>query len=138
MTDNESPSLEAILAALMNEVVFGRTHLKIARAIRAADPVVVHAAQTFFGLTQDAHLEAAQMYAAKLYDKTQRSVTVKSVLAEANRLAGSFFHCSAEEVRTVMLPENPPLCVLKAASKNSGGASPRTNSRIACRNSPCN
>lgn len=99
MQSTKKPSLQEILTSLMNEVVWGRTHLKIAKAIRAVDPVVIHTAQTFFGLTQDAHLFAAQMYAAKLHDRTRGPITIKSALEEAERLAGTFACGSAEQVR---------------------------------------
>ena len=102
MTNSARPSLEQIVNSLTGEVIFGRTHLKIAKAIRAADPVVVHTARTFFGLTHDAHMDAAQMYAAKLYDKAQRTITVRSALAEAERVAGSFSNASAQEVREIV------------------------------------
>jgi hypothetical protein len=98
----ESPSLKQMMSSLITEVIWGRTHLKIAKAIRSADPAVIHTAQTFFGLTHDAHLDAAQMYAVKLHDRTREAVTVKSVLAEAERVAGTFSNGSAEEVRKVV------------------------------------
>lgn len=84
------------------EVVYGRTHLQIAKAIRAADPVVIHTAKTFFGLSHYAHLDAAQMYAAKLHDKTRDAITVRTALDEAERLAGTFPNVSSEQVRTVV------------------------------------
>ena len=103
---NDDPSLEEILIALKREVAFGRTHLRIALAIRRADPVVIHSAQTFFGLTHDAHLAAAQMYAAKLYDKTKGSLGVRSLLAKAGQLAGKFANATGEEVRKVISAAN--------------------------------
>lgn len=102
MADNRSLSLEQIVNSLKTEVIFGRTHLKIVRAIRAADPVVVHTARTFFGLTHDAHIDVAQMYAAKLHDKTSGTITVRSALDEAERIAGTFSRASAEQVRTIV------------------------------------
>lgn len=99
MQDAKQPSLQEILTSLITEVVWGRTHLKIAKAIRAADPAVIHTAPTFFGLTCDAHLDAAQLYAAKLHDKTRGSITIKSALDEAERIAGTFSDSSAQEVR---------------------------------------
>lgn len=102
MADSNSPTLQQIVNSLLAEVIFGRTHLKIAKEIRAADPVVVHTAKTFFGLTHDAHIDAAQMYAAKLHDKTRGTITVRSALDEADRLAGSFVGTSAEQVRKIV------------------------------------
>jgi hypothetical protein len=102
MQNAKQPSLQEILTSLMNEVVWGRAHLKIAKAIRTADPAIIHTAQTFFGLTHDAHLFAAQMYAAKLHDKTKGPITIRSALAEAERVAGTFAHASAEQVRKTL------------------------------------
>jgi hypothetical protein len=102
MSNSERPSLEKILNGLKAEVIWGRTHLRMAKAIRAADPVVIHTAQTFFGMTHDAHLFAAQMYAAKLHDKTRGALTIRSALAEAERVAGTFSSASPEQVRVIV------------------------------------
>lgn len=102
MESRKRPDLGQMLQSLMVEVIWGRTHLKLARAIRQADPAIIHTAPTFFGLTCDAHLDAAQLYAAKLYDRTKGPITVKSALLEADRIAGRFSHTSAEEVRTTV------------------------------------
>jgi hypothetical protein len=91
--------LEHILKALMTQIVFARAHLKIARVLGDADPVVIATAPTFFGLTRDAHLQAAQMYTAKLHDKNRDSVTLRTALQTAERVAGTFEYASASEVR---------------------------------------
>jgi HEPN superfamily AbiU2-like protein len=91
-----------MLRSLKAEVIFGRTHLRIAKLLRAADPVVIHTGRTFFGLTLDAHLDIAQMYAAKLHDKARRTISVESALDEAECIAGKFSHASPEQVRLMV------------------------------------
>lgn len=97
-----TPNLEQLLMALTREVVVGRTHLEIAKRIRETDPAVMATALTFFGLTHNAHLDAAQMIAAKLYDNTKNAITVRSVLDAAERVAGTFPHASAQDVRLIV------------------------------------
>ena len=101
MNNNPQISMERLLTILMTEVIFARTHLGIAKGIRAADPAVVHTARTFFGLTHDAHLNAALMYAAKLHDKTRGTISVKSAIDKAEQVAGTFIHATAERVRQI-------------------------------------
>lgn len=85
------------------EVIVGRTHLGIAKRLREADPAVIPAAQTFFTLTHNAHLDAAQMYAAKLYDKTRNAITISTVLDKAERVAGTFPHKTPpQNVRSIV------------------------------------
>ena len=102
MTYNAALQLQQIVNSLISEVVFGRTHLKLAKAIRTADPAVVHTARTFFGLTHDAHINAALMYAAKLHDKSHGTITIRSALDAAQRVAGTFVHATAENVRKIL------------------------------------
>jgi hypothetical protein len=73
-------TVQQILESLKSEVVAGKVHLRISRGLQKADPVVLHTGEAFFGFTLTAHLEAAQMYAAKLYDKTKGAITVASLL----------------------------------------------------------
>jgi hypothetical protein len=60
------PSIDQILANLINEVLLGRAYLTIANGLKDADPVVLKSSPTFFGLTIEAALQMSQMYAAKL------------------------------------------------------------------------
>ena len=97
-----NPTLKDLLSTLTTEVVLARTHLGIAKRLRAARPVVLSAAPTFFAVTHNAHLDAAQMYAAKLYDKTKNAITVRTVLDEAEHVAGSFPNSSPQDVRRIV------------------------------------
>lgn len=99
---NSSPTLKERLRALTSEVALGRTHLAIAKRLRVAPKAVLHKAPTFFNLTHNAHLDAAYLCAAKLYDKQKKATTVRKTLDEAERTAGTFGKSSAENVRTIV------------------------------------
>jgi hypothetical protein len=92
------PTISEILTSLKHEVVFGKAYLRIAKGLGEADPVVLHTASTFFGLTVEAFLLMAQMFAAKLYDKTSGAVTVKSLLEAAQAQVGNVPYGTAQEV----------------------------------------
>ena len=92
------PTISEILISLKHEVVFGKAYLNIAKGLGEADPVVLATAQTFFGLTIEAFLQTAQMYAAKLYDTTSGAITVKSLLDAANSQAGNFKYGTPQEI----------------------------------------
>lgn len=64
--------------------------MDLARRLLEADAAVLGVAWTFFGLTLDGSLELAQMVAARIYDTTRGTVTVKSMLREAAVQSGSF------------------------------------------------
>jgi hypothetical protein len=94
-----TPTLKQILNALEKQVLVGRTYLDIAKGLLKADPVLLHAAPTFFGLTIDGSLELAQMAIARLYDKTKGSMTVPKMLERVELEAGSFQRGTGQEVR---------------------------------------
>jgi AbiU2 len=96
------PTIGEILTSLKHEVVVGKAYLGIAKGLGEADPVVLGASRTFFGLTVEACLHMAQMFAAKLYDETSRAVTVKSLLEAAQAQAGTFKHATTQEVFTAI------------------------------------
>ncbi len=92
------PTIDQILVSLKNEVMLGRAYLTIANGLRDADAVVFKSSPTFFGLAFEASLQMSQMYAAKLYDKTSKPVTVKSLLDRAKLEAATFKHGTPEQV----------------------------------------
>ena len=95
---NVKPTIDQILANLRNEVLLGKAYLGIGKGLAGADPVVLSTSRTFFGLTLEASLQMSQMLAAKLYDKTNRTVTVKSLLEMAQSKAGMFKYGTPQEV----------------------------------------
>ena len=95
------PSIDQILANLINEVLLGCAYLTIANGLKDADPIVLKSSATFFGLTIEASLQMSQMYAAKLYDQTKGAVTVKTLLDRAKLEAGTFKNGTPSEVSLV-------------------------------------
>ena len=83
------PDVKQLLNALMREVLLGNTHLSIANGLRDADPGVLDIAGVFFGLTFTAHLEEAQMHAAKLFDTHRDSETIHTLLRTAEQNTSS-------------------------------------------------
>jgi hypothetical protein len=75
------PSLEQILTALINQVLVGKSHLTIANGLASADPVILATGKTFFGLSVEGNLQLAQIYAARLYDKTKGALTMFSLVS---------------------------------------------------------
>jgi hypothetical protein len=96
------PSIDQILANLINEVILGRAYLTIANGLRESDPVVLKSSPTFFGLTIEASLQMSQMYAAKLYDQTKGAVTVESLLERAKLGAATFKNGTPDDVSLVV------------------------------------
>jgi len=100
--ENAKPTIDQILSNLKNEVVLGKAYLTIGKGLAGTDPVVLNTARAFFGLTREACLQMSQMFAAKLYDKTAGTVTVKSLLNVARSQAGKFKFGSPQEVSAVV------------------------------------
>ena len=92
------PTLKQILDALKNQVLVGKSYLALAKGLLQADPVILQAAPTFFGLTMDGSLELAQMAIARLYDKTSGAVTVQKMLGRAALEIASFQRGTKQEV----------------------------------------
>lgn len=85
------PTLKQILDAQIRQLLFGKSHLRVAKGLLDADPVILMSAPTFFGLTRDGSLDLAQMVLARLYDRTPGAVTIPMMLKQARQEIGSFF-----------------------------------------------
>src|SRR2546422_581612 len=96
------PDLKQLLRALANEVTFGNAHLRIVTGLRDADPTVRGTASYFFGLTIRAHLEAAQMYAAKLFDTDPGAETIHTLLRTAEKNPRLFTNGNPQEVNSAV------------------------------------
>jgi hypothetical protein len=89
----QGDALDSTLASLTDEAIFGRSHLRIAQGLSQKareDASLLNVASTFFGLTFLAHLEAAFLRAAKLFDKTKGAASLYSMLIDAEKASGSF------------------------------------------------
>jgi len=83
---------ENVLSRLREGVVIGKAHMRIGRGLSEAlakDVVIAQVAKVFWGTTINAHLDAAQMLAFKLFDSRRGSMTVEYLLrfAEESSLA---------------------------------------------------
>jgi hypothetical protein len=95
--------ISEMLGWLKGAAVYGMGHLEIAKGLIAAQAgETAGVAPTFFKLTLDAHLQAAQMYIAKLYDKQRHAVTVKAVVKRAERSEADFPSAKPERVRQIV------------------------------------
>lgn len=90
-----------MLGWLKGMAVYGKTHLEIAKGLTAAQAETARVAPMFFELTLEAHLQAAQMYLAKLYDK-QRKATVEGLVKRAGRSEAAFRSAKPERVREIV------------------------------------
>ena len=97
-----NPTIDQVLSSLQHEVIYGRAYLTIAVGLAEVDSVVFDSAPAFFGLTREAHLLMSQMCAARLYDKTNGTVTVNFLLSEAETKRGTFKNGSATQVCSVL------------------------------------
>jgi hypothetical protein len=85
-------------AALTNEALLGNVHLDICEGIAGMDPIVGTFAPAFFNSTYYAHLNAAHIYACKLFDRHKDAVTVPIFLQTCCKRRGEFKHASATGV----------------------------------------
>lgn len=98
MTKRLKSDMKVLIRALVNEVIMGTTHLAIVNGLNEADPVVLGTASVFFGLTIRGHLEAAQMYAAKLFDTHRDAETIHTLLSAAGQNAHLFSNATSQQV----------------------------------------
>ena len=98
-----TPTLKQTLEALRRQVLVGKSYLNLARGLLKADPYLLQTAPTFFGLTVDGSLELAQMAVARLYDKTKRAVTIRTMLCDAAEQPSTFQNATPEEAEEVIL-----------------------------------
>jgi hypothetical protein len=78
---------------LFNEVVSGTAHLNAAKSLAEAaksHPVIMRVSPKFFTLTTEAHLEAAQLAAAKLFDKHNDCAGIPWLLSQAENRPKEF------------------------------------------------
>lgn len=111
--DMDMPTLKQILVALEKQVLVGRTYLDTARGLLKADPVLLQASPTFFGLTIDGSLELSQMAVARLYDVTKGTMTVPKLLRRAEMEAGSFQRGTPQEVRQTIADSDKAVAELE-------------------------
>jgi AbiU2 len=98
-------TLDQMFAAVENQILVGKTYLKIANGLLAVvgEWDVFGVAPTFFGLTAQGDIELAQMAIARLYDRGERAVTIKAMLFRAARQLGDFQAGDRQQVNAAIL-----------------------------------
>jgi hypothetical protein len=96
------PTLKQTLEVLRRQVLVGKSYVNVARGLLQADPYLLQTAPTFFGLTIDGSLELAQMAVARLYDKTQGAVTIRTMLRAAAKQLSTFQNATPQEAGQVI------------------------------------
>jgi hypothetical protein len=107
---------QQMLAWLMTEVMFGRAHFIITSGLSRADRRVLDTAPQFFALTRDAHANADQFCAARIFDRSS-GVSVYKLMSSALNEAGTFKHGTAAEVRRVVTEAKASVAALEPIIK---------------------
>jgi hypothetical protein len=96
--------LDKFIDDLTDEVIRGKTHLAIFRGLQSIDDAVRFSGPTFFEFTLFAHLNAAEIYATKVFDseKQKKAATIHSMLTAALKNENDFRNASVEQVRTAV------------------------------------
>jgi hypothetical protein len=105
------------LRSLFSEVISGTAHLNAAKSLAEAaksHPVVMRASPSFFNLTIHAHLEAAQLCAAKLFDTHDDCAGILWLLKQAKHRRDEFSFRTADELDEA-IKEAERLCAAKAS-----------------------
>jgi AbiU2 len=78
---------------LFSEVIIGTAYLSFAKSIAGATkshPIILKVSPHFFDMTTNAHLECAQLYAAKLFDEHSDCASVPWLLKQARHRRADF------------------------------------------------
>ena len=97
------PELRKVFESVREQVIIGNAHLAIWKGLgkRIGGPknIVANTAPTFFGMTLDAHLNAAFLYVAKAFDTHSDAMSIRTVLNKARHDARSLPPETAKTLR---------------------------------------
>jgi hypothetical protein len=105
------------LHGLFNEVISGTAHLNAAKSLAEAAksrPAIMRASPSFFNLTTHAHLEVAQLHAARLFDTHDDCAAIPWLLKQAKYRREEFSFRTADELDEV-IKEAERVCAAKAS-----------------------
>src|SRR5260370_41155469 len=105
------------LHELFSEVISGTAHLNAARSLAEASkthPVIMMASPAFFRLTIQAHLEAAQLSAARLFDEHKDCAGIPWLLKQAKHRREEFSYRTADEL-DYAIKEAERVCAAEAS-----------------------
>jgi hypothetical protein len=105
------------LYGLFCEVIAGTAHLNAAKSVAEASkshPVLMRVSPSFFNLTTRAHLEAAQLCAARLFDTHSECVGILWLLKQAKHRREEFSHRSVGDLDEA-IRDAEHICAAKAS-----------------------
>jgi hypothetical protein len=108
-----APAIEKIISVMLYQAAAGTAHLAVAMGLSKSDPVVLNAAQTFFAMTIDSHLQSSLMCASRLHDTQNNAATIRTVLNRAVKEANEAKHGTREEVEEAVAKSDLILAELK-------------------------
>lgn len=116
---------EKVANALASQSFHGGIHLDICEGLFKMDPFIGDHTPVFWMYTFYAHLDAAQMYAIKLFDSHSDAVTVPQFVEMARVRASKFAHAAEKDVldcikrsETRIIELNPTIEVLRKRRNN--------------------
>lgn len=122
-TEQQPLDISKALHELFNEVIDGTAHLNAANNVAERSkthPILMKASPAFFNLTIQAHLEAAQLCAARLFDEHKDCAGIPWLLKQAKQRREEFSRRSADELdkaireaEGICAAETPVLASLK-------------------------
>jgi HEPN superfamily AbiU2-like protein len=118
-TATQLPPLDVgkALYELFNEVIIGTAYLSMAKSLAAASkshPIITRVSPHFFGMTTNAHLESAQLYAAKLFDEHDDCASIPWLLKQAKNRPHEFKNRPTSELDEA-IKEAEQVCAAKAS-----------------------
>jgi hypothetical protein len=115
------PDFRKAFDRVRNQVVMGNAHLDLWKGLsrRLGDEkrLVVNTAPTFFGLTLESHLNAAFLYAAKVFDTHRSSLTLRAILRYAEANKGGLSAEASREVERIARESDAELTKLESSLK---------------------
>jgi AbiU2 len=130
MSKRSSVKFQQILAWLMTEVMFGKTHYGIVRGLGRRDREALAAFRTaprFFDMTLGAHADSAQMTVARIYDRTS-AASIHKLFSSALREAGTFRHGTVTDVQKAVQESK---AIIKAIEPTLAAIRTRRNQTMA-------
>ena len=94
-----APTLRELIAILMTEVMYGKAHFHITRALQGTHPAIKKTAPQFFDLSVAAHAACSLLHASKLFDKQPKSASIHLLFVIALKHAGTFKNSDPTGVR---------------------------------------
>jgi len=112
------PDFRNVFERVQNQVIIGNAHLslwkRLGKRISGLNNIVANTAPTFLGMTLDAHLCAAFLYAARVFDTHHDALTIHTILRKAGHEMGTLSPKTQKVVRGNLSSAKTKLLALQA------------------------